>query len=704
MQAEHAKPKAQQKRIAVKPDTLPNLMASVANGEYRIPQFQRTFVWKRSKVIDLFDSIYKEFPIGSFFVWKAGQEHNDLFRHTVGLDLPPVGEHDNVSFILDGQQRITSLYVVLNGMTVRQNDKLVDYSLYCLDLRDEKFTRRKPDNKRYVALCSLWGPDAMALTQEIPPEYRAAYIRCWQTLQTYPISIVEVSDKDLPEVCRIFRRINQSGQRLDRFDLVSAMTFSPEFDLRERLDKDLQDRLKRKNFGAISPTIVTQLLALIEKGQCTERNEYALTSKQIRRHWKAAVDAVLLAADTLRKNMGVANYSYLPYDAQLTLLSYYFAKRPDHAPPAAHMDWLRDWFWRSAFGQRYSAGGATRVGQDARLVADLAGGGEPEFKLAVPLDVADLVRTRMTWTASAVRNAYLCLLSNLGPLHLGNNSPLDLVNGGISDFTSGEKHHIFPRSLLSKAGAKDADIHVLPNFCFLPMELNRRISNSAPSEYIPRVQAENPDFEKAARSHLLPVNTGDWIAEDDYEAFLEARAEMILDEVARLCGGLATPREDERQETIRKLEERLRDLIAQTLGDSFGSKYWKSHVPEAVRSAIEMRISQAIEREPELQAADFTDPRRRMDYCNVMEYLTIIENGSNWPEFEPLFRNKAKLQHHFGALNQYRNAVMHNRPMEKLTESEGKTGLVWFAAVLPEDEPESQTDLEGDTEDETDEE
>ena len=97
--------------IEVRPIPLTNLIADVASGRYRIPQFQREFVWSKSKVIELFDSIYGEYPIGSFFLWKAGREHNFLFRHAVELNIPPVKPDDDVSFILDGQQRITSLYV-----------------------------------------------------------------------------------------------------------------------------------------------------------------------------------------------------------------------------------------------------------------------------------------------------------------------------------------------------------------------------------------------------------------------------------------------------------------------------------------------------------------------------------------------------------------------------------------------------------------
>jgi uncharacterized protein with ParB-like and HNH nuclease domain len=77
-----------ERKIEVKPSTLANLVADVATGRYRIPQFQRDYVWNRAKVRALFDSIYQEFPIGSFFLWDAEREHNRLF-----LEFPTKSGH-----------------------------------------------------------------------------------------------------------------------------------------------------------------------------------------------------------------------------------------------------------------------------------------------------------------------------------------------------------------------------------------------------------------------------------------------------------------------------------------------------------------------------------------------------------------------------------------------------------------------------------
>jgi hypothetical protein len=673
----------QERKIEVKPGQLVNLIADVQTGRYRIPQFQREYVWSKSKVRELFDSIYREFPIGSFFLWDAERQHNQLFRQLVDLGIPAVGDTDDVSFILDGQQRITSLYATLQGLTVNGTD----YRNIVFDLKEEKFKDRTPDNKRYVSVSDIWGPGAMKFSRLIDENYVAAYDRCYQTLRTYPTSIVEVRDKELADVCKIFRRINQAGKRLDRFDLISAMTFTSYFDLRERFKKDIQNRLDDKLFGGISAVNVTQLLALIKHGLCTERYEYSLTTDDIEGYWKDAVASILLAADTLRKNMGVVNSSYLPYGAFLTLLAYYYMKSGNRAMPPEHLEWAKQWFWRASFAQYYGSGGATKMGRDRDLFDKLIAGEKPEFDVPLRLTVQNLVKTRMTWTRTALRNAFICLLATRKPLDLRNNTPLDLVAGGISNFTNNEKHHIFPRAFLKRSGLENVEIHALPNFCFLTAGLNKHILDDEPAKYIPELQGENGEFGKAARSHLLPLGPDSGLLDNDYLKFLKSRGEMLLEEIGRLCGEVSTPRQEERQEAIEQLETNIRDCIHDVLSHRVSDNYWKSNVPPAVRDIAEKRIQQDIIKHPDLKPEEFNIIRRKVDYVNVMDYRTIIGNGPNWPHFEPIFLRKQDLQYHLEQFSEYRNCVMHSRTMSELTRMGGETAMIWFESVLPSEEP-----------------
>ena len=97
-------------KIKVTDWDLADLINAVKSGKLRIPRFQRDFVWERSKVTKLLGSLYKEFPIGSFFIWYAPKKYNSFFREIPELNLKNPENMDEIQYILDGQQRITSLY------------------------------------------------------------------------------------------------------------------------------------------------------------------------------------------------------------------------------------------------------------------------------------------------------------------------------------------------------------------------------------------------------------------------------------------------------------------------------------------------------------------------------------------------------------------------------------------------------------------
>jgi len=670
--------------ISVRSDTLSNLIRDIENGNFRIPQFQREFVWNRGKIAELFDSIYNEYPIGSFFLWKAEKEFNNLFRATVNLGVKPIDEHDNVSFILDGQQRTTSLYVALRGMTLtHNNNSTIDYTWVVFDLAEKKFTVRRPNNKRYVSVSDIWGPDALDLLDQIEPDHRDAFKSCWKVLQTYPVSIVEVRDKKLHEVCKIFQRINQAGKRLERFDMIAAMTFTVDFDLRERFKSDVLAPLSDKRFGKIAPVIATQLMALNKVGSCTERDEYGLKTEDIKDMWDETVKATLLGADMLRSNFGVINSSYLPYDAVLTLLAYYFLKSKKRAIAPEHFEWISEWFWRSSFGTRYGAGGPSRISQD-RILFDALLSGKPEaIKIPINLLAADLIKIKMTQTRGAIRNAFLCLLATKDPIHLENNSRLDLINN-ISGFTSNEKHHIFPKSHLDKSGIIGANLHALPNFCYLPAELNNRISDTDPSVYFKDLENKNDRLKETLKHHLIPDPNECGIPENDYFKFLNSRARLILDEISRKCGEITTPREDERQKEIEKVEIQIRDLIDIKLTNLHGRDYWDISMPQEICVEVSKRIDRDMQKLPNFDEAALKLSRKRLDYCNVMEYLKIIESKTNWSIFEPVFRKRGEIQRYLLDFSDYRNTIMHNREMQKLVRMKGETALVWFSSVLEE--------------------
>src|SRR5438477_4928343 len=113
--------------------TFSNLFAEIENGTIKIPQFQRDFVWSKAKSAKLLDSIVKGYPIGTFIIWKTNERLRSI-RNLGGVSLPETPKGDAVKYVLDGQQRLTSLFVTLKGLTITRGQSGEDFSKFWVDL------------------------------------------------------------------------------------------------------------------------------------------------------------------------------------------------------------------------------------------------------------------------------------------------------------------------------------------------------------------------------------------------------------------------------------------------------------------------------------------------------------------------------------------------------------------------------------------
>jgi uncharacterized protein with ParB-like and HNH nuclease domain len=110
------------------------LLSDIQRGQIKIPQFQRDFVWTRQKSAALIDSIVKGYPVGTFIFWKT----KERLRHVrdIGSEtLPPPKDGEMAAYVLDGQQRITSLFATLKGLKVtRDSGQVDDFANVYIDL------------------------------------------------------------------------------------------------------------------------------------------------------------------------------------------------------------------------------------------------------------------------------------------------------------------------------------------------------------------------------------------------------------------------------------------------------------------------------------------------------------------------------------------------------------------------------------------
>lgn len=685
-------------KIEIKSDyKLPNLIQDIKKGTLRIPAFQRKFIWEVSKIIKLLDSIYLDYPIGSFFLWNADQEYYNFYRDIPELNLPKPSKYDKLVFVLDGQQRIISLYVTAMGIKLDKKD----YKNICFDLdakiqKDSEvkfFVEKKPDNIRYISVSDLLSDladEQLEIYNNLTDERKRAFNDCRQKFYNYPFSAVSVSEKELDEVCEIFERLNQGGKRLNLFDLVSAGTWDKDFDLREAVEENNKKLEGEQNFGKIDDEIYTQTLALISRNSCIRIIQLQLSKADIQNHWGDVIRTIDQAIDYLRHNLGVVNSLFLPYRSMVSLVAFLFYKIQENKQRSLsglQSKQLDLWFWKVAFSERYSASTLTLMTEDRKLFDKIADEIEVKINFPFHLDIETLIKIRM-YRNSAIKNGVLCLLATKHPRHLKNNNPLTLDDKYYSDFNKLERHHIFPRSVIEKKYGETIT-HSLPNFCFLPAELNKEISDLKPSKYFEQYQNLNPDFEDALKTHLVKYD--DSVKTDDYYSFLGSRAKLILDEIEKLTGAKATPIiSGNTNEILEKTETKLRDLLDQKLFEK-DPDYWKGIkgiMPSDIIGNVRKKINEYLTKNPSKQISDLTS-REMMDFCDLMDYPKIIL--ANWSIFSSEFRSKTDVINRFVNLKEYRNAVIHNRELMPYMKKEGEAALEWLALILS-----AKTNMAGD--------
>jgi len=212
---------------------LRHLADNIRRGDIALPELQRPFVWSNSKVRDLFDSMYRGFPVGYLLFWETGAE---VGARQIGV----AGKDARVArwLIVDGQQRMTSLYSVLTGESVVREDYSESRVKLAFRPRDGHFavadatTDRNPEFLDDIT--ELWtdyrktsarffdGYEAARRTLE--PTERNAWedaIDRVRDLQNFPFDVVELdSSVDEEQVAEVFVRINSEGVKLNQADFI----------------------------------------------------------------------------------------------------------------------------------------------------------------------------------------------------------------------------------------------------------------------------------------------------------------------------------------------------------------------------------------------------------------------------------------------------------------------------------------------------
>ena len=672
------------KHIKVDQWPLSDLISDVARGKLRIPQFQRDFVWERTRVIKLLDSMYKDFPIGSFFFWVSPKEYNIFYRDIPDLEIRHSDNDTELTFILDGQQRITSLYSAIKGLKIGR----ANYYEICFDLDKEIFLARKGDHIRFIPFKDIMGENNFEIYNKLENDARKKnFQRCREKFNNYPFSIIIVKDKNIEQVCEIFERLNQGGKRLDLFDLVVANTWDESFKLKEEIEE--ANKQFSNTFEELANEIFVQTTSLIKNKHCNRAYQLQLKKEDFRDNWKPIVESIKKSVDYMKNNLGVKTFSIIPYPGIIPLIAYFYYH--SKTMTESQNNKIREWFWRCAFSERYSSSTLTRMSEDRAIFDKIISNETVSINYPVKINYEKLLKTTIGGKA-ALKNAVLCLLAKKNPVSFKDNTPIILDKDYLSSLNSPEKHHIFPKKILDNKTNKE--VNTILNFCFIPSSLNKEITKRKPSEYFKGYKKENNKFEEAVKDHLIPIKENSAIWADNYDSFLKERAELILKEIEKLVGHMGELQEELEEnpgKVLNIIENRLREVIHINLYENFGENYWETKIPQDVSENIDKRIKDLLKRQPFLKE-EYQFPQKKLMLCDFMDYPKIILK--NWLVFEDEFGSKEELEKHFKNLKEFRNAIAHSKEMNTITKKEGEVAIEWFSKSLEYKESEEENEHE----------
>jgi hypothetical protein len=559
-------------------ESIKNLLAHIDKGNIVLPEFQRNFVWDYTKTYDLFDSFVRDIFIGSIIYGVPSFEISAR-----GIDTRPrrgkgsrakipitsydknkideLVQIDNFRLLLDGQQRVTSIYRALKGfddvwfIANNQNSGEGKTLEECL----LEFAGRESDEHLSIKLHDIYLMMDGAISRESQKEEilkKSLYgkkLNVEQFDNTFS-NYLDITNK-LQDLCKadklmsyyllntsaekfslFFERSNSKGIQLNFIDILAAKLYSG-FNLREKIEE-----YENQNQGITltREVIVRAISYLVSNGKEIGRNYILqnLNCDHFNEYWDEICGLYTKAVNYLLENNFVIGQSWLVYENMLVPLIIFLKNLPQKEfsqASEAQTQFIKYWFWASILSQRYGGITLDTILRDSNALGFVAKEEKipntnyfKTFMLKVDNE-DDLLNVQ------SKRSALYQGILNL--VNYGNGRLLDWKNSNkISTSEKIDDHHIFPqaylRNIYNDSDDETSLIDSVVNRTVIPKITNVKIGKKSPSAYLQEIRKNNSKLVDSLNSHLIPESLLDGKFDDDYEGFLKERASMIMDLVA----------------------------------------------------------------------------------------------------------------------------------------------------------------------------
>ena len=571
-----------------------DLMKDVDCGNVQLPDFQRGWVWDDNRIKALIASITNNYPVGAAMFLEYGNV-NVRFKYRV-VEGVPVENIIPSELILDGQQRITSIYSALyNRKPVHtRTEKGKDIKrFYYIDIekalntdidrveaiisipetrivtsnfgRDIELDLSSPDKEYEQKMFPLNIILDYVKMQSWQNEYYAYYkydsliiqeftkfnnIIVMPTMQ-YKMPVI-LLDKNTPKeaVCQVFENVNTGGVSLTVFELITAIFAMDDFELRKDWETRKEKYFSGDLLNVISATdflTACTLLSTYKKGgtvSCKKKDVLNLTLDEYKKYADDLSDGFVEAEKILEEER-IFSSKDLPYTTQfipLAVLCTILAEN-NQIKVTNIKNKIKQWYWCGVFGEMYGGANETRYVLDVVGVMDWL---KDDNKFPKTVQDSYFNPRRLLSLQSRLSAAYKGIMALILKNHCQ-----DFISGREMDFTAYKAenidiHHVFPRDYCEKQGYDKAKWNSVVNKTPITYSTNREIGGVAPSVYLAKIvlkgQVAADALDSYLETHWLDVNA---CRSDDFQEHIINRAKMLLDAIEKATGKTISGRDSE---------------------------------------------------------------------------------------------------------------------------------------------------------------
>ncbi|MHB8987563.1 MAG: GmrSD restriction endonuclease domain-containing protein [Desulfobulbia bacterium] len=544
------------------PRALKDLLSEVHNRTAVLPDFQRDFVWEPGATQELIVSIANNYPAGSILRVRDAKR---VFAAREFEGAPLLGDAKHTFLVLDGQQRLTSLYQAFYGVGEHRYYLSIGKLIEGDDFEDAifhvrattKWAKAREDfeiqaKELLLPLSVLkggsggFGKWSRNVARQLDDKKRIALEDALEgieekwihTIDDYHFPVVTLSDKTEPDaLCTIFETLNRTGVKLSVFELLTARFWPQNIKLRDLWDKALADYPIIEDFE-VDPYYVLQGISLAcrKAPSCKRSDVLNMKAFEITEWWDKVVVGLAAGLEILREDCKVMLPKWLPYQTMLPPLAAVMAKagNPKTAEAGAQREKIKRWFWCAVFGQIYESSPNSKSAKDVvEIIQWFKDESLPESVDTFRFDPRAL--RDVTPRQRSIYRGAICLILRGGARDFHTQA---VITGKIMAQEGIDDHHVFPAAYLERNGVTlSRNRDCILNRTLIDRTTNQMISDRAPSDYLAEIRKTSGfPYDSVLTSHILPVGGGSPLLTDDYETYLIWRQDRLWQEIQNVTG------------------------------------------------------------------------------------------------------------------------------------------------------------------------